>query len=115
MILNLQNIKVRYSGLPVLQGVSLEVHAGETVCVVGANGAGKSTLLRAIMGTQPVFEGRILFMGKEIHRLRTEEIVHLGIVYVPEEKMLFKPLSVEENLLLGAYVLGDQSRIQKNI
>jgi branched-chain amino acid transport system ATP-binding protein len=114
-ILKIDGVKVRYSGLPVLQGVSLEVHAGETVCVVGANGAGKSTLLRAIMGTQPVFEGRILFMGKEIHRLRTEEIVHLGIVYVPEEKMLFKPLSVEENLLLGAYVLGDQSRIQKNL
>jgi len=115
MILDLQNIKVRYSGLPVLQGVSLSVNASETVCVVGANGAGKSTLLRAVMATQPVFEGRILFMGKEIHRLRTEEIVHLGIVYVPEEKMLFKPLSVEENLLLGAYVLADQSKIQKNL
>jgi len=91
------------------------MNASETVCVVGANGAGKSTLLRAVMATQPVFEGRILFMGKEIHRLRTEEIVHLGIVYVPEEKMLFKPLSVEENLLLGAYVLADQSKIQKNL
>ena len=64
MILDLQNIKVRYSGLPILQGVSLSVNASETVCVVGANGAGKSTLLRAIMGTQPVFEGRIVFMGK---------------------------------------------------
>jgi branched-chain amino acid transport system ATP-binding protein len=114
-ILTIDSIRVRYSGLPVLQGVSLSVNASETVCVLGANGAGKSTLLRAIMGTQPVFEGRILFMGKEIHRLRTEEIVHLGIVYVPEEKMLFKPLSVEENLLLGAYVLADQSRIQKNL
>jgi branched-chain amino acid transport system ATP-binding protein len=114
-ILTIDSIRVRYSGLPVLQGVSLSVNASETVCVLGANGAGKSTLLRAIMGTQPVFEGRILFMEKEIHRLRTEEIVHLGIVYVPEEKMLFKPLSVEENLLLGAYVLADQSRIQKNL
>jgi len=115
MILELQNIKVRYSGLPVLQGVSLSVNASETVCVVGANGAGKSTLLRAVMGTQPVFEGRIVFMGREIHRLRTEEIVQLGIVYVPEEKMLFKPLSVEENLLLGAYVLHDHAQIQKNL
>ena len=114
-ILTIGGIKVRYSGLPVLQGVSLSMNASETVCVVGANGAGKSTLLRAVMATQPVFEGRILFMGKEIHRLRTEEIVHLGIVYVPEEKMLFKPLSVEENLLLGAYVLADQSKIQKNL
>jgi branched-chain amino acid transport system ATP-binding protein len=114
-ILKIDGIRVRYSGLPVLQGVSLSVNASETVCVVGANGAGKSTLLRAVMGTQPVFEGRIVFTGKEIHRLRTEQIVHLGIVYVPEEKMLFKPLSVEENLLLGAYVLHDQSQIQKNL
>lgn len=114
-ILTIDSIKVRYSGLPVLQGVSLNVNSSETVCVVGANGAGKSTLLRSIMGTQPVFEGRIVFMGKEIHRLRTEEIVHLGIVYVPEEKMLFKPLSVEQNLLLGAYVLRDQEQIQKNL
>ena len=56
------------------------------------------------MGAQRAFEGRIVFAGREIQRLRTEEIVRLGIVYVPEEKMLFRPLSVEENLLLGAYI-----------
>jgi branched-chain amino acid transport system ATP-binding protein len=114
-ILEIKNIKVRYSGLPVLQGVSLSANSGETVCVVGANGAGKSTLLRAIMGTQRAFEGRILFSGKEIHRLRTEEIVRLGIVYVPEEKMLFRPLAVEENLMLGAYILSDPHRIRENL
>jgi branched-chain amino acid transport system ATP-binding protein len=114
-ILEIKNIKVRYSGLPVLQGVSLSVNSGETVCVVGANGAGKSTLLRAIMGTQRAFEGRILFSGKEIQRLRTEEIVRLGIVYVPEEKMLFRPLAVEENLMLGAYILSDPHRIRENL
>jgi branched-chain amino acid transport system ATP-binding protein len=114
-ILEIKNIKVRYSGLPVLHGVSLSVNSGETVCVVGANGAGKSTLLRAIMGTQRAFEGQILFSGREIQRLRTEEIVRLGIVYVPEEKMLFRPLAVEENLLLGAYILADAHRIQENL
>jgi branched-chain amino acid transport system ATP-binding protein len=114
-ILEVKNIKVRYSGLPVLQGVSLSVNSGETVCVVGANGAGKSTLLRAIMGTQRAFEGQIIFAGAEIHRLRTEEIVRLGIVYVPEEKMLFRPLAVEENLMLGAYILADAHRIQENL
>jgi branched-chain amino acid transport system ATP-binding protein len=113
-ILEIESIKVRYSGLAVLQEVSLRVDAGETVCVLGANGAGKSTLLRAVMGTQHAFEGRIRFMGREIQRLRTEEIVRMGIVCVPEEKMLFRPLSVEENLFLGAYVLNDQSQVQKN-
>ena len=114
-ILEVTHIKVRYSGLPVLQGVSLTVNAGETVCVVGSNGAGKSTLLRAIMGSQRAFEGRIVFNGREIQRMRTEEIVRLGIVYVPEEKMLFRPLAVEENLLLGAYTLSDPQQIRKNL
>jgi branched-chain amino acid transport system ATP-binding protein len=114
-ILEVENIKVRYSGLPVLQGVSVMVKTGETVCVVGANGSGKSTLLRAIMGSQRVFEGKIKFQGTEIQKLRTEEIVRLGIIYVPEEKMLFKPLSVEENLFLGAYVLKNKEKIQENL
>lgn len=114
-LLEIRGIKVRYSGLPVLHGVSLTVNTGETVCVVGANGAGKSTILRAVMGAQRAFEGEILFAGREIQRLRTEEIVRLGIVYVPEEKMLFRPLSVEENLLLGAYILKDAAQINRNI
>ena len=112
-ILEIKNIKVRYSGLPVLQGVSLVVNQGETVSVLGANGAGKSTLLRAIMGTQHVFEGRILYSGREIQKLSTEAIVRLGIVCVPEEKMLFGPLSVVENLTLGAYVLNDNQQVQQ--
>ena len=114
-ILEIDNIKVRYSGLPVLQGISIRFNPGETVCVLGANGAGKSTLLRAIMGTQPAYEGRIAFKAREIQTLRTEEIVRLGIVCVPEEKMLFSPLSVEENLYLGAYVLDDRDQIQRNL
>ena len=114
-VLQVENIKVRYSGLPVLQGISLEVGEGETVCVVGANGAGKSTLLRAIMGSQRVFEGRVIFEGREIQKLRTEEIVRMGIIYVPEEKMLFRPLPVEENLILGAYTIKDKQKIQENL
>jgi branched-chain amino acid transport system ATP-binding protein len=114
-ILEIDNIKVRYSGLPVLHGISLNVNTGQTACVVGSNGAGKSTLLRAVMGTQPAFEGRILYQGQEIQKLRTEDIVRLGIVYVPEEKMLFGPLTVEENLMLGAYILDDDRQIQENL
>jgi branched-chain amino acid transport system ATP-binding protein len=114
-ILSIEDIKVRYSGLPVLQGISLLVNQAETVCVLGSNGAGKSTLLRAVMGTQQAFEGRIRFKGREIQALHTEAIVRLGIVYVPEEKMLFSPLSVEENLHLGAYVLDDKNQIKDNL
>ncbi len=114
-LLQVKQIKVRYSGLPVIHGVSLVVYPGETVCVVGSNGAGKSTILRAVMGSQRAFDGEILFNGAAIRNLRTEAIVHLGVVYVPEEKMLFRPLSVEENLLLGAYCLNDQEQIAKNL
>jgi branched-chain amino acid transport system ATP-binding protein len=114
-ILEIKNVKVRYSGMPVLHGISLEIYAGETVCVVGSNGAGKSTLLRAIMGSQKAFEGQIIFRGQEVQKLRTEEVVQNGIVYVPEEKMLFGPLSVEENLFLGSYILKEPQRIQNNL
>jgi len=114
-ILEIDNIKVRYSGLPVLQGISLQVSQGETVCVLGSNGAGKSTLLRAVMGTQHPFEGRIRFEGRDIQKLDTEKIIRLGISYVPEEKMLFGPLSVEENLYLGAYILKDTRQVRQNL
>jgi branched-chain amino acid transport system ATP-binding protein len=114
-LLQVKEIKVRYSGLPVIHGVSLEVYPGETVCVVGSNGAGKSTILRAVMGSQRAFEGEILFNREAIRDFKTEAIVRLGVVYVPEEKMLFRPLSVEENLLLGAYCLKDHERIAQNL
>ncbi len=114
-VLQVQGITAGYAGVVVLHGVSLTVDKGETVCVLGANGAGKSTMLRAVMGAQRVMEGRILFQGEEIQGLRTEEIVRMGIIYVPEGKMLFGPLPVEENLLLGAYTLNDPKTIQRNL
>ena len=114
-VLQLKRIGVRYSGIPVIQGISLDVRQGEATCVVGANGAGKSTILKAIMGALRVFDGQILFNNREIQNLKTEDIVRMGITYVPEERMLFSPLSVEENLLLGAYVLKGETQIQRNL
>jgi branched-chain amino acid transport system ATP-binding protein len=114
-LLEVRGLHVRYSGLPVLRGISLSVEQGECVSVIGANGAGKTTLLRAIMAAQPPFKGEVLFEGRPIHRLRTDRIVGLGLIYVPEERMLFGPLSVYENLMLGAYLFTDAKRKQRNL
>ncbi|MFZ2445372.1 MAG: ABC transporter ATP-binding protein [Syntrophobacteraceae bacterium] len=83
--------------------------------MVGSNGAGKSTILRAVMGALPVYSGRVLLEDEPIHGARTEAIVRMGIVYVPEERMLFRPFSVEENLLLGAYSPKARARIDENL
>src|SRR5262249_21459382 len=102
-VLEVENLKCAYGRIEVLHGVSVMVGAGEIVALVGANGAGKTTLLRAIPGVQPVTGGRIQFRGKAIDRLASHARVALGIVQVPEGRQLFAPLSVEDNLKLGAW------------
>jgi branched-chain amino acid transport system ATP-binding protein len=108
-MLEVKDLVVSYSGLPVLQGVSLKVAEGQAVSVVGANGAGKSTLLKAIMGRARISSGEVVFRGESLNRQRTEKIVRRGLVYVPEDRKLFKPLSVEENLKLGAFIVDDEA------
>jgi branched-chain amino acid transport system ATP-binding protein len=114
-MLRVSEIEVRYSGVPIIHNVSLEVNRGELVCVVGANGAGKSTLLKAIAGALHPSKGSIQFENQEISRLSTADIVRNGITYVPEARLIFGPLTVEENLELGAYVLDDAEEVKKNL
>ena len=92
----------RYGRIQALSGIDLKVEEGELVALVGANGAGKSTLLRAISGVQPC-SGKIIFNGIDIGATSPERRVGLGIVQVPEGRQVFGPLSVEDNLRLGAY------------
>ncbi|MCF8033075.1 MAG: ABC transporter ATP-binding protein [Desulfarculaceae bacterium] len=114
-MLEVKGITVRYSGLPVLRDLSITVEENRTVGVVGANGAGKSTLLKAIMGSVKVQSGEILFMGERLDKLRTEQIVRRGVIYVPEGRRLFGPLSVEENLLLGAFTVEHEADKKRNL
>jgi branched-chain amino acid transport system ATP-binding protein len=114
-MLKVSELEVRYSGVPVIHDVSLEVNQGELVTVVGSNGAGKSTLLKTIAGTLHPAKGSILFEGREIKKLTTPDIVRKGITYVPEARSIFGPLTVEENLDLGAYVLNDDEASMKNM
>ncbi len=114
-MLRVSEIEVRYSGFPVIHNVSLEVNHGELVSVVGANGAGKSTLLKTVAGALHPSRGSIRFEDQEISRLSTADIVRKGITYVPEARLIFGPLTVEENLELGAYVINDIEEVKKNL
>lgn len=114
-MLKVTEIEVRYSGIPVIHNVSIEVKEGELVAVVGSNGAGKSTLLRTIAGALHPTKGSIEFESKPINRLSTPDIVRLGITYIPEARLIFGPLTVEENLELGAYTIKDEATARKNL
>ncbi len=103
-MLSVEQIKCFYGRMPVLHEVTLELQEGEAVCVIGPNGAGKTTLLNAICGIMPIKNGRVLFQNKEIERLNPREIVRRGISLAPEGRRVFGPLSVKENLMMGAYV-----------
>jgi branched-chain amino acid transport system ATP-binding protein len=102
-VLSVENLKSRYGRIEVLHDISIEVRAGEIVTLVGANGAGKTTLLRAISGVQPITGGTIRLEGKPIEQISGYARVALGIAQVPEGRQLFAPLSVEDNLRLGAW------------
>ncbi|MEM1285378.1 MAG: ABC transporter ATP-binding protein [Pseudomonadota bacterium] len=108
-ILTVENLSAWYGELRALQGISFSANAGEVVSVIGANGAGKSTLLRAMtgmmnLGKRAHIEGRIECQGRRLDRLRTEKIIEGGVTMVPEGRMLFSRMSVEENLLVGAHI-----------
>ncbi len=102
-LLSVRSLSAFYGTFQALFEVSLEAGEGETVAVIGANGAGKSTFLRAIAGVLPVDPGAVHFAGRPVGGRAAHELVDLGIVMVPEGRKIFPSLSVEENLLVGAY------------
>jgi branched-chain amino acid transport system ATP-binding protein len=108
------SIELAYGAVPVVRGFSFVVNEGELVAIVGSNGAGKSTILKSVAGSIQPRRGRITFQGKDITSLDSPEIVRMGITYVPENRRLFTPLSVEENLEIGAYIVHDSKQIRKN-
>ena len=107
MMLRVESLTSGYGRIAVLRDVSLDIAKGEMVALVGSNGAGKTTLLRAISGVQPVSGGAIVFDGNPIHALSPHARVRAGIVQVPEGRQVFAPLSVADNLRLGAWTRND--------
>jgi len=114
-MLKLIDVQCYYGQIHALKGISLDVEQGSVCCLIGANGAGKSTTLMCISRIQHISAGEIRFFDTPIHTLPPEKIVHYGIIQVPEGRRIFPYLTVQENLLLGAYCEKDKRRIADNM
>ena len=116
MLFEIENVVAGYlRGVDVLQGVNLHVDTAELVCLIGPNGAGKSTVLRTISGLLRPSRGRILFDGQEISGMRPDLVLHQGIAHVPQGHSAFPNMTVQENLLMGAYIMKDRLKRRKRI
>jgi branched-chain amino acid transport system ATP-binding protein len=114
-LLEVSNLRVAYGAIEAVRDVSFTVSAGQIVCLIGANGAGKTTTLRTISGLLRPVGGEIHFDGRPIHREPAHNILGLGIAQCPEGRRIFARMSVEENLLLGAYARRDTQQVQADL
>lgn len=114
-MLHVNNICSFYGDVQILHGVSLEVHPGEMVTLLGSNGAGKSTTIKAICNINPIKSGEIIFNGNPIHKLPAYKLPDLGISLIPEGRHLFPAMSVKDNLLMGAYAQNDKVKIAETL
>jgi len=115
MMLEVENINVYYGAIHALRDVGFHVDEGEIVTLIGANGAGKSTTLKTISGLLRATTGCIEFLGKDITQTPAEEIVRMGIIHTPEGRKIFAPLTVQENLEMGAFLQNDKGQIEKDL
>lgn len=113
-MLKVTDLNVSYGAIRALGGISFEIPAGEIVTLIGGNGAGKTTTLRTISGLLQPSSGSVEFQGRNITRMPPHEIVALGLGHVPEGRMVFSNLTVDENLAMGAYLQHDKTRIAAN-
>ncbi|HEY9089422.1 MAG TPA: ABC transporter ATP-binding protein [Anaerolineaceae bacterium] len=114
-MLNVQDLDVYYGAIHALQGVSFHVNEGEIVSLIGANGAGKSTTLRAISALIHPRRGSVVYKDKDITNTPAEQIVRMGISHVPEGRKIFAPLTVRENLEMGAYTRKNPEEIENSM
>jgi len=112
-LLSAQGLVTTYGAIEALKGISLEVREGELVSIIGGNGAGKSTLLKTIVGLLAPRRGRVTFLGRDITGRPPDEILRVGIALVPERRRVFGPLTVLDNLSLGAYARRDAGDVAR--
>ncbi len=115
MLLEVKDLNVYYGAIHALQGIAFDVDEGEIVTLIGANGAGKSTTLKTLSGLLRPRNGAIRFAGQDLISLAAEEIVTRGVVHVPEGRKIFAPLTVLENLQMGAYTRKDKDEIERSM
>ena len=114
-MLRVEGLSVGYGDAHVLGNISFQVRQGEMTCILGPNGAGKTTLLRSIIGLTPPASGKIWFLDEEIQGKKTHQIVGLGMTMIPEGRRLWPPLSVRENLEMGAYRVSEKATVEKRL
>ncbi len=114
-ILTLRNIETYYGPILAIRGISLDVQKGKIVTILGANGAGKTTILKTISGAMVPQKGKIEFMGRELQKQNPDWVARKGIAHVPEGREVFPLLSVQENLLMGAYVRKDKKKVNEDL
>ena len=112
-LLRAERLTAGYGKMPILHGVTLEVRHGEMVSVIGPNGAGKSTAFKTIVGFLRPSDGRVVFDGQDITGLRSDQVLHRGLAYVPQGRIVFPQMTVLENLEMGAYIERDGRRIRE--
>ena len=115
MLLEVKDLNVYYGAIHALQGISFHVDEGEIVTLIGANGAGKSTTLLTVSGLLRARSGNVRFHDRDLTLAQAQDIVRLGIVQVPEGRKIFAPLTVMENLEMGAYTRSDKAEIQASL
>lgn len=115
-VLEIEDVVAGYGiGPDILTGLSLHVEADKSYCIVGPNGAGKSTLLRVICGLLPARHGRVVYEGETLIGQRTDQILHRGICFVPQDRSLFSDMTVRENMRMGGYILKDRQEVDQRI
>ena len=114
-LLALQGVHVGYGGIRAVKGIDLAIEPGELVCLIGANGAGKTTTLRAITGMVHASSGRIVYDGNDISALKPHQIARRGLAMVPEGRGVFAQLTIEENLVMGAYARDDRAAVSADM
>jgi branched-chain amino acid transport system ATP-binding protein len=115
MLLEAKDLNVYYGAIHALQGVSFSVDEGEIVSLIGANGAGKSTTLKTVSGLLRPRVGDVLLRGESLKTMPAQDIVRRGVIHVPEGRKIFAPLTVQENLEMGAFTRKDSNEIRTNL